>query len=205
MPRTPCAPCIDECIVPEQELPSFVDLASAESLVPLPAPTETYEQIDVTSCQCRAATNFTRANLVELERYWAKVVIECDTKNVRDNYCLDRDLLSLHATGLRNAAAGSALEAFYHLAGIEVQKHYLQLGVEESQLTLARIDKLQAKGIELPDKVDRSTVVRQMAELEDQKLQLDFLRLQLNGQLQKMMGCPLDECTFFWPQLDWQP
>ena len=205
VPRTPCAPCVNECIVPEQELPGFVELASADSLVPLPVPTVTYEQIDASTCQCRAATNLTRANLVELERYWAKVVVECDTKNVRENYCLERDLLSLNATGLRNAAAGAALEAFYQLAGIEVHKHYLQMAIDESRLTLSRIDRLQEKGVELPDEVDRSVVVGQIAELEDRKFQLDFLRIQLNGQLQKMMSCPLDEHTFFWPQLDWQP
>jgi hypothetical protein len=146
-----------------------------------------------------------QANLVELERHWAKIVIECDTKNVRKNLCLDRDLLALRATGLRNEAAASALEAFYELAGLEVQKKYLQLGIEESRQTLDRIDKLQSKGIELPGEIDHGTVVSQLAELEDQKLQLDFLRIQLNGQLQKRMGCSLDEWTFYWPQLDWQP
>lgn len=205
VPRTPCAPCVNELTVPDDALPDFVELASAEALLPLPAPSETYQQIDASTCQCRAATNMPQANLVELERHWAKIVIECDTENVGKNLCLDRDLLALRATGLRNKAAGTALEAFYQLAGIEVQKEYLQLGIEESQLTLNRIDKLQSKGIELPDKVDRSVVFGQLAELEDKKLQLDFLRIQLNGQLQKLMGCPLDEYTFYWPALDWQP
>ncbi len=205
VPSTPCAPCDNELTVPDGTLPDFVELVSAEALMPLPAPTETYQLIDVSTCQCRAATNMTQANLVELERHWAKIVIECDTENVGKNLCLDRDLLALRATGLRNEAAGTALEAFYQLAGIEVQKHYLTTGIEESRLTLHRIDKLQSKGIELPQNVDRSVVVGQLADLEDQKLQLDFLRIQLNGQLQKLMGCPLDEYTFFWPQLDWQP
>ena len=204
VPGTPCAPCINELTVPEGESPDFAQLASAEALVPLPVPTETYQLIDASTCQCRAATNMAKANLVELERHWTKIVIECDTNNVGKNLCLDRDLLALRATGLRNEAAGTALQAFYQLAGIEVQKNYLQLGIEESRRTLERIDKLQAKGIGLPEKVDRSSAISRLAELEDQKLQLDFLRIQWNGQLQKLMGCPLDEYTFFWPQLDWQ-
>ena len=174
VPRTPCAPCVDQLTVPEETQPTFATLASADLLVPLPAPTETYQSLDAATCQCRAATNTTRANLVELERHWAKVVLECDTKNVRKNLCLDRDLLALRATGLRNEAAGSALRSFYRLAGLEVQKNYLQQGIEESRLTLSRIDKLRAKGIELPSEIDRSTIVGQLAELEDQKLQLDF-------------------------------
>ncbi len=205
VPRTACAPCANKLTVPANELPDFAELVSMESPVALPSPSEVYEMVDASTCQCRAATNLTSAQLVELERHWAKVVIQCDSKNVRENYCLDRDLLALHAAGLRNEAAGSALKAFYQLAGLEVQKHYLQLGFNESQVTLDRIDKLQAKSIELPEKVDRSVIVSQLAELEDQQLQLDFLRIQLNGQLQKLMGCPLDENTFYWPQLDWQP
>lgn len=205
MPSTPCAPCVNELTVADSDLPNFVELASADAPALLPSPTETYQQIDAATCQCRAATNLTTANLVELERYWAKIVIECDAKNVRDNLCLDRDLLALHATGLRNKAAGSALESYYQLAGLEVQKNYLQLAIEESRLTLRRIDKFQEKSIGLPSSIDRSSVASQLAELEDKKLQLDFLRIQLNGQLQKMMGCPLDEHTFLWPKTDWQP
>ncbi len=205
LPRTPSVSCDNELAVPDGELPSFVELASVEALVPLPAPTETYQAIDAATCQCRAATNMAQANLVELERHWAKVVFECDTKNVGKNLCLDRDLLALRATGLRNDAAGSALSAFYQLAGLEVQKNYLQLGIEELRLMRERIDKLKSKGIELPGEVDRSVILSQLAELEDQRYQLDFQRIQLNGQLQKLMGCSLDEWTFYWPQLDWQP
>lgn len=205
VPGTPCAPCNNELAVPEQVVPEFVSLASVETVVPLPAPTESYQLLDSLTCQCRAATNLTAANLVELERYWAKIVISCDTKNVRENFCLDRDLLALRATGLRNEAAGAALRAFYQLAGVETQKHYLLQGIDESERTLQRIDQLESKGIELPGKVDRSAILSQIAELEDKKLELDFLRIQLNGQLQKLTGCPLDEYTFFWPQLDWQP
>ena len=205
VPGTPCAPCNKELAIPEQLLPEFDELASAESIVPLPAPTETFELLDSLTCQCRAATNLTAANLVELERYWAKIIISCDTKNVRENYCLDRDLLALRATGLRNEAAGAALRAFYQLAGVEAQKHYLQQGIDELQQTLDRIAQLESKGIDLPGKIDRSAIISQIAELEDQKLELDFLRIQLNGQLQKLTCCPLDEYTFYWPQLDWQP
>jgi len=192
--------------VAEGELPDFADLASyAPEPTPLPTPDQSYQALDASTCQCRAATNLSTANMVELERYWAQVVIGCDSKNVRDNLCLDRDLLALRAAGLRNEAAGSALQTFYQLAGLEVQKHYLQMGLDESRLTLSRIDRLKEKNIALPDRVDPAAVEGQIAQLEDQVLQLDFSRMQLNGQLQKLMGCPLDECSFYLPQLDWQP
>src|SRR5690606_34634489 len=110
----------------ESEPPALMDLVfEEEELLPLPAPAETYQLLDAATCQCSAAKNSAVANMVELERYWAKVVIECDSKRVRENYCLDRDLLSLHACSIRNAAAASALTAFYQLAGLEAQQHYL--------------------------------------------------------------------------------
>jgi len=178
---------------------------SAADLLPLPSPSETYQLLDAATCQCNAATNASVANLVELERHWARIVMECDSKAVRKNLSLDRDLLALHATGIRNTAAASALEAFYQLAGLEAQKHYLQLGIEETQRTLKRLDELRKQGLALPKKVDRSSVASRLYALQDQKLQLDFLRIQLNGQLQKFMGCSLDEYAFYWPQADWKP
>ncbi|MCA9231468.1 MAG: hypothetical protein KDA57_12510 [Planctomycetales bacterium] len=206
VPGTPSAPCPGETSVVEGDPPDLVELVSADcQLVPLPSPSETYELLSASTCQCNAATNANLANLVELERHWAKVVIECDTKNVRENYCLDRDLLALHAYDLRNTSASTALEAFYQLAGLEAQQHYLLQGIDETERTLERVDKLRSEGLELPERIERSTIVAKLNELRDQKLQLEFLRIQLNGQLQQLIGCPLNEHAFYWPQIDWTP
>lgn len=205
-PCTPSAPCVPGEDVAPGDPPDLVKLAVLEAdLKPLPAPEETYQLLDVHTCQCHAATNANIANMVELERHWAKVVIECDTENVRENLCLDRDLLALHANDIRNATAASALEAFYQLAGLEAQQHYLLLATGEVKNTLERIDNFKEKGISLPDGIDRAAIVSQLNELHDRKLQLDFLRIQLNGQLQKLIGCPLNEYAFYWPQTDWEP
>ncbi len=205
VPRTPCAPCVYE---PAEVVGEPTDLAALvctdRELIPLPLPTETYQLLSAGSCQCSAATNATMANMVELERHWARVVIECDTKAVGKNYRLERDLLALHAAELRNEAAASALEAFYQLAGLEEQKRFLRLATEETERTLERINKLSERGITVPDGIDYGTVESRLHELIDQQLQLEFLRVQLNGQLQKLVGCPLDEHTFYWPQVEWQ-
>jgi len=200
--------CALELATVDGEPPDLVQGADSDSkadLLPLPAPSETYQLLDAATCQCNAATNASVANMVELERHWARIVMECDSKGVRKNLCLDRDLLALHATGIRNTAAASALEAFYQLAGLEAQKHYLQRGIEETERTLKRLDEFRQKGLAIPKGVDRSSVALRLRTLQDQKLQLDFLRIQLNGQLQKLMGCSLDEFAFYWPQADWQP
>ena len=205
VPGSPYASCPGEAVEVEQSPPALVELVCAEcELTPLPSPTETFQLLDASTCQCSAATNTNLANLVELERYWAKIIISCDTKIVRKNLCLDRDLLALHAYSLRNASAASALEAFYQLAGLEAQEHYLLQGIAEAEQTLGRVDSMRSEGLQLPDAVDRTSVAANISKLKDQKLQLDFLRIQLNGQLQKLVGCPLDEFNFYWPQVEWE-
>lgn len=206
VPRTPCAPChfTDcDCESPPPNLASEIPLEWVPQ--PLPTPSETYRLLNAPATQCHAATNAAVANMVELERHWAQVIIQCDTKGVAENYCLDRDLLSLHACALRNDAAASALTAFYQLAGLEAQKYYLKDALREVEQTYARIERLRQAGLAVPNGLDRSSVGRQFRDLEDKLCQIDLQRLQLNGQLQTLIGCPLNEHSFFWPEVDWQP
>jgi hypothetical protein len=172
-------------------------------LQPLPAPSETFRLLTPAECQCRAAANANLANLVELEEHWASVVIECDSKIVQQNLCLQRDLLELHAADVRNKAAGTALEAYYQLAGLEARAYYLDLAIRETTRTRDRIDTLRQSGLQ--PALDRDEVASRLTKLEDQRLQLQFARVQLNGQLQKQLGCPVSENDFFWPQVDWTP
>ena len=205
VPRTPCAPCVLEPAEVDGQPPDLAALTCVDcELIPLPAPQETYHLLSADTCQCSAATNAPVANMVELERHWARVVIECDTNAIRKNYSLDRDLMALHAAGIRNDSASAALKAFYQLAGLEARKHFLQLATDETQRTLDRIDNLRERAITVPDGVDYGTVESRLHELKDQQLQLEFLRIQVNGQLQKLIGYPLDEYSFYWPQVDWQ-
>jgi hypothetical protein len=207
VPRTPTAPCLRALTTGEETPPQLYEgLPDCQDgdcgLAPLPAPNETYQLLDAQTCQCHAATNANKANLVELERYWARIVIECDTQTVRDNLCLERDLLALHATGIRNNAAGAALEVFYQLAGLEVRKHYLEQALQENLRSLKRADSLSAEG--LPLEIDRAEIAGSAGQLQDRWLQLEYLRVQLNGKLQMMLDCPQQEHDFYWPQIDWQ-
>jgi multidrug efflux pump subunit AcrA (membrane-fusion protein) len=206
VPRTPCAPCAYstcECKSPPPNLAAEIPVEWIPQ--PLPAPSETYELLEASSAQCNAATNAAVANMVELERHWAQVIIQCDTKGVAENYCLDRDLMSLHACAIRNDAAADALTAFYQLAGLEAQSHYLNHALHEVEKTYNRVQKLREAGLAVPEGLDRAIVGKQYRELEDRLAQLDMQRLQLNGQLQTLVGCPLNEHKFFWPHMDWQP
>jgi hypothetical protein len=53
--------------------------------------------------------------------------------------------------------------------------------------------------------VQREQLAAQLATLQDDRLELGFQRLQLTGRLQKLMGCPVSEQNFFWPEIDWTP
>ncbi len=206
VPRTPRAPCIHDLCDCNQPPPDIANVIPTNGdLLPLPAPTETYQVLTAATCQCNAATNNAVANMVELERHWAMVIIQCDTKGVQENFCLDRDLLSLHACTIRNETAGAALTAYYQLAGLEAQHHHLQHALSESEKSLSRVEKMRESGIELPDGINRTAILKQINQMEDQLTQMEYLRLQLNGQLQKLIGCPLNEHAFYWPEMDWHP
>jgi hypothetical protein len=209
LPATPCAPCsVDPMTVGEATPPDLmraVPDCNGEycGLRPLPTPEEVYHTLTPADCQCRAATNANVANMIELEEHWAGIVIECDSKYVQRNVCLQRDLLELHAADLRNKAAGNALEAFYQLAALEARRHYLAMAIDEAAKSVDRADKLQDAGT--AEEVDREDLAMRLSEFEDQRLQLDYARVQLNGQLQKLVGCPVSEYDFFWPVVDWTP
>ncbi|MCC6491659.1 MAG: TolC family protein [Pirellulales bacterium] len=208
LPATPHARCdLPSAAVPDAQLDLTRLLADAPPdaalLQTLPSPDETYQILTPGDCQCRAATNANIANMVELEEHWAATIIECDSKIVQQNLCLQRDLLELHAADVRNKAAATALEAYYQLAGLEARRQYLEQAILETTRSLQRADKLRSSG--LPVDVDRDSLALRLGELEDQRLQLHYARVQLNGQLQKQLGCPVSEHDFFWPQLDWRP
>ncbi|RIK72537.1 MAG: hypothetical protein DCC67_19155, partial [Planctomycetota bacterium] len=183
--------------------PALGEAPPRAALQPLPSPDETYAILTPADCQCRAATNANVANMIALEEHWASVIIECDSKVVQANLCLQRDLLELHAADVRNKAAAAALEAYYQLAGLEARKHYLELAIVETARSVQRADQLRQSGLEVD--IDREALAMRLNELEDQRLQLQYARIQLNGQLQKQLGCPISEQSFFWPQADWQP
>jgi hypothetical protein len=208
LPATPKIACDLQQAAVDDQAPDLVRLTpdcrdDACALQPLPSPDETYQLLTPAECQCRAAANANLANLVELEEHWASIVIECDSNIVQENLCLQRDLLELHAADVRNKAASAAMQAYYQLAALEARKHYLEQAILEVTRSLDRAEKLRASG--LPVEIDRDELSVRASELEDQRLQLDYARVQLNGQLQKQLACPVSETTFFWPQVDWAP
>ncbi|HMP05965.1 MAG TPA: hypothetical protein PJ982_06415 [Lacipirellulaceae bacterium] len=201
-------PCVLGTTAPEGTPPDLVRLVpdcqlEECDLAPLPEPGEVLYRVTAADVQCRAAANAAVPNMIELEEHWASVIIECDSKYVQRNMCLLRDLLDLRAADLRNKAAESALETFYRLGALEARRHYLDMAIEETSQSLARADSLRDANLPAPEDHDEISV--QLAQLEDERLQLQYARLVLNGQLQKLIGCPVSEQSFLWPEVDWTP
>lgn len=171
----------------------------------LPGPSESYHALDPATCQCHAATNATVANAVEIERHWANVLIGCEEGAYEESLCLTRSLLSIQAADVRNSTAGAALTSFYLLAGVEGQEQSLDNGIRELEATLRRLEDLRSSNLPTPSQIEPGVIAAQLAELKDKKLQLCLLRIQLNGQLKRLLGCSLDERQFFWPRVEWAP
>lgn len=207
LPATPSAPCPGtNRVVGDESAEGALAAAVASdrdeaNLTPLPRPEETYRALDADACQCTAAANATVANMIELERHWARIVIECDSRYVQKNMCLHRDVLALWTTKVRNKAAADALESFYQLAGLEARKRYLAMAIEETSRSSRRVERFEELG--LPVEVDGESLAVKECDLRDQQLQLDYSRLQANLALQKLLGCPATEYEFFWPHVDW--
>ncbi|MEN1681869.1 MAG: hypothetical protein AAGJ46_19995 [Planctomycetota bacterium] len=206
----PVAPCAFEPTEPTAapDLPAlipFEEASPADSLCLLPGPIDGYDLLDRGTCQCHAATNTVVANAVLIEKRWAEVLIDCEEGAVEESLCLTRSLLALQAADLRNTAAASALTSFYLLAGVEAQEEYLRRGIAEVEATLRRVDSLRSSGLEVPKELDRDEVAARLDDLEDKRLQLGAARVQLNGQLKRSLGCPLDQRRFFWPSVQWAP
>ncbi|MEM6798584.1 MAG: hypothetical protein AAF589_03640 [Planctomycetota bacterium] len=211
MPATPNIPCAFRSTTADSSPPEVasaipVTLADVSDLpCLLPTPGDTYDSLDRSTCQCNAATNTVVASAVELERHWASVLIGCESDAVVESLCLTRSLLALQESDLRNASAAAALTSFYLLAGVEAAEDHAELGMREVEASLERIDRLKGKGLPIPSEVDRDALAIKLDELRDKKLQLRFARIQLNGQLRRLLGCPLDERRFFWPKVEWNP
>jgi hypothetical protein len=208
LPATPHVACdLAETTAPAEppDLMHVVPNCETEecALQPLPAPVDVYQALTAADAQCRAAANANVPNMLALEQHWASIVIECDSKYVQRNMCLLRDLLELRAADLRNKAAADAVESFYLLAALEARRHFLDQGIGEMRKALDRAQGLHEADLDVP--VQRDELSAQLAALEDDRLELDFQRLQLTGRLQKLIGCPVSEQNFFWPEVDWTP
>ena len=198
-PCPPTAPCV--CQVTEAEVVTPNVAAVYDSIVRLPSPANEYCLLSEQECQCNAATNAARAQMILLERHLAIVMSECETPAVRRNFELLRDLLTLYAADKRNTEAATAMEAFYRLAELESGVQSLERLLVETEGAARRAAELA--GQDLAATLDPTELDRQLLDLRDRRAELDLNRLELNGQLQRLLACSFTSSQFFWPRIDW--
>jgi predicted secreted protein len=176
------------------------DISAVEAVVErLPSPDEEYRLLDEHTCQCTAAGNAYLANMLRLEQHLATMFAECESARTSRNLTLQRNLLALYAADKRGLAASNAMLAFYYLNELETAIPYLDRVIEETSDAQQRAAKLT--GQDLAPTLDPTDFERQLLELRDRRAELDLRRLELNGQLQRQLGCTLATDDFFWPQV----
>jgi hypothetical protein len=166
-------------------------------LTALPADSTHYHALDAEECRRRAVENAALANLLTSEAH-----------SVADGRCaathgadLRRELLELRATDERNRAAGTALEAFYHLAEAEAGSDSIRRGI--AQVDQARDDVAQLRGNGLPIDVDASALDRQRIVWLQKREEVERSLGELNAQLSHLIGVEAETSTPIWPVADW--
>ena len=109
-----------------------VDAALGPSLPPT-----AYREISAEQCKCWAANHAPLANVLDAECHLISTarVDRCGGLNPADR--LVTILLATRRLRKRNKAAGTALELFYHLAGIRLQREVLGRSLREADQAIA--------------------------------------------------------------------
>jgi hypothetical protein len=198
VPSTAKAPCPGLTTLAMPIVPDVTGVTA--DVYRLPTPTQDYRLLDEFECQCTAAANGYLANMLRLEQHLAQVFAECETNTVSRNLYLQRNILSLYTADKRGISASNAMVAFYYLTELETAIPFLDGVIEETTAASRRAHQLAEQDL-APD-IDPTDLDRQILELQSRRAELDLRRIELNGQLQRLLGCTLSEYEFFWPHVE---
>jgi len=195
--HTEC-PAIAAEVTGARDLQAEVLLQSYDQQPPVPEVPIEYLVLPTAHCQCTAANNDAVANMLQMEYQ----LIDWSTRGQHGaalrNLLMQRDLVGAQSVVKRNSAAALAMKTFYGLAGVEAQAPLLAEAVEEIITAERRAKQLHDEG--LAEDINVSALVSQRLELEEKANQLRLTRKQLNMLLQKLLDCPLNQQTYFWPE-----
>lgn len=197
VPSTAKVACPAELTLATELAPDVTALA--HSVARLPSPTEEYRLLDEYECQCTSVANAYLGNLLQLEQHLAAVFAECESSKARRNLTLQRNLLGLYSADKRGLAASNAMVAFYYLTELEAAVPHLDHVIQETTYAARRANLLTEQ--DLAPTIDPTDYDRQLLQLLDRQTELNVRRLELNGHLQRLLGCTLPTDTFFWPHV----
>lgn len=172
--------------------------AVAACAVPLPTPGDEYQLLTEPDCQCTAAANSATGDMLLLEEHLACVFSECEGLKPHLNLSVQSDLLALYGAEKRGIAAAEAMVAFYRLAELEAAAPHLRRLITEAENAARRAKEMSES---ITGDFDPSGLDRQLLEVRGRLSETELQRLQLNGQLQRKLGCTLPVNSFFWPQV----
>jgi hypothetical protein len=115
---------------------------------------------------------------------------------------LKRKILRYREVDQRNRDAASALKAFYLLAEAEINKDLLEQSLTETAKSLDFFDQLEREGFEIEAEKQRNEALGQRVDLLDRRAVLEKSLRELDGQLRRLVGLSLDDCTPIWPAAD---
>lgn len=163
-----------------------------------------YRLIAPRDCQCEASRNAPLAGVLDQERAslhrgGQRISLFCCRQ--QENRELQEIVLLNTALEIRNQAAGTAMEAYYLLAGAEARAELLQESLAQVEQAVTRTREFQTKGLKPP--IDPEVLKKQALELQADQAQNQLEILRLNGQLQRALSLDGDESDPWriWPDL----
>jgi hypothetical protein len=157
--------------------------------------------------QCLAARASSAANSFDLKRQ--QLVDQAarshkHSKKAQELVEAQEQILYAAALEARNQEAGTAMEAYYRLAQVELQGSGLLQSFAELEDSIRQTEDLVAQGIRPP--VERETLRRQREGLQYEGVQLRARIDQLNVSLRRLLGFDVNcEAFHFWPSIVWCP
>ncbi len=149
-----------------------------------------YRALSPRECQCLAAKHAPLADALDEQRKRLGVSRDqsrCFREDKSEKQrAFQASMLLYSALEIRDRAAGSALEAYYQIAGAEAKNDLLTLGVQRGIETLRRAEELKKLGIALPSPLEAYR--RRLVELQLQQAQNQLTLEQLNGKLRLALG-----------------
>ena len=192
------------CASPAEEIPLLVVERSDQeaplleltaSLLPADPPrgmpsSSDYRSLPPQLCQCLAAKHAPLADGLERQRQQlqnqrARASRVCGQKT-DEQRAFQESMLLYSSLEIRDQTAGTALEWYYQLAGVEAKADLLTTSLRRARDTLERVQRLKKLGIPLPSPIEEYQ--RQIVELQLQQAQNQLTIEQLNSKLRLTLG-----------------
>ena len=163
-------------------------------------PPHAYRALTPQQCQCLAAQHAPLADSLDRQRQKLQQEANdshlCQHKSEKQR-AFQESILLYSALEIRDQAAGTTLDWYYELAGVEARADLLNTSLDRARDTLARMERLKKQGIRLPAPLDEYQ--RQIVQLQLQQAQNQLRIEEINSRLRQAMAFDPGHHWRFWP------